>query len=830
MKRRYYFLLKHKSIFLTFLLLICLFNFNAYSQIDTASAASARAYDPDDNSKYYHFEDDNGKDKKERTLAYKLYKEKKYTQAIEVINKCISLNPKYDDNYSLKAYIYTYSNQFKNAIEAIDKAIALTNSNDNYFELKANCLSELNQIDSAVTNYEKAIKINSGNERYYSNLIYTLKLVQNWEHILSVWQDYTILLSNDKINEEKGEHQDDMNFYVGVAYQQKKDTNVAIDYYTRAISINPNVASYYQNRAILYSDKKQHTLAFLDYNKAIELKPKDSSAYYSRGTAYSELEQNDKALKDFLMAKSLKLDDAALNINLGNVYKDKKMNKEALACYNKAIALEPENKLVYNNRAIVYKALGLDSLSKKDYNTSIKIANNKEISFYNIGYDLQKKGEYKAALPYFDSAIFYNPKFIEAYNQSGLCYSDLNMDSLAVNIYSKGFAFKPDYDLMYVNRGNSFKSLKKYLEAEKDYKKAYALDPTKKVVFYILADLYNEIGEKAKAKSAFEDAEKANVTEVEFFIDYSGFLIGEQQSKKAIEICNKGILVYPKNSLLLMNRANAYEALGQTQNAVLDYNKAIYLNPKNPIVYYNYGNHLLNKEKYAEAISNFDKAIALNNTNMSFYLNKANAYYFSKNYPKAFEVYNKMIELDPNNSGAYFNRANMKIDLEDKDGAKLDYDTCFIILDKLSAVNDRNGGKMTAQSLEIVLKKAGAYQSTEQYEKAAKEYQKYLNFVTSDASTYDNYAYCLLEIDKIIEARDNLKMAYGLDKKNPDILVGLMAVSYLLNEKKSLATYKAALYLLQPDLPNSANALDILMTKGYTYTEKFKSVFVNCYK
>jgi tetratricopeptide (TPR) repeat protein len=829
--------LKVDFYFSYFIILFLCFNIPTWAQnVDTASvigdeASAARVSgDSFEKNNYYNFEVDNGKDAKEIKLAYSLLNQKKHNEALVMVNKAIAINPKSVYNYNLKSYIYAGLNNYQEAVYAINQCIALTNSRDEDFEMKANCLSEINQIDSAVVYYEKAIKINSGNERYYSNLIYTLKLVQNWEHILNVWQDYTILLSNDKINENKGEHQDDMNFYVGVAYQQKKDTNVAIDYYTRAIKLNPNVASYYQNRAMLYSDKKQYTLAFLDYNKAIEIKPKDPSVYFSRGTAFSKLEQNDKALKDFLMAKSLKLDDADLNINLGNVYKDKKMYKEALVCYNKAIALEPENKIVYNNRAIIYKDLGMDSLSKMDYKTSIKTANNKEISFYNIGYDLQKKGEYSAALPYFDSAIFYNPKFIEAYNQLGLCYSDLKMDSLALNVYSKGFAFKPDYDLMYVNRGNSFKSLGKYLEAEKDYKKAYSLDPTKKVVFYILADLYNEIGDKVKAKAAFEDAEKANVTEVEFFIDYSSFLIDEQQAKKAIGICNKGIIDYPKNSKVLINRAIAYEALGQIQNAVLDYNKAIELNPKNPIAYYNYGNHFLKKEKYTEAISNYNKAITLDNQNMSFYLNKANAYYFSKNYPKAFEVYNKMIELDPNNSDAYFNRANMKIDLEDKEGAKLDYDTCFILLDKLSAVNDRNGGKMTSQSLEIILKKAGAFQSTEQYGKAVIEYQKYLIFVTSDANTYDNYAYCLIEVDKIIEARENLKSAYTLDKKNPDILVGLMAVSYLLNEKKSLAMYKSALYQLQPDLPNTTAALDALMNKGYSYTEKFKSVFVNCYK
>jgi tetratricopeptide (TPR) repeat protein len=187
---------------------ILFFGFNIFiwaQNVDTASfigveAVAARVSDNDhENNDYYNFEEDNGKDAKEIKLAYSLLNQKKYNEALVMVNKAIILN-----NYNLKSYIYAGLNNYQEAVYAINKCIDLTNSRDEDFEMKANCLSEINQIDSAVVYYEKAIKINSANERYYSNLIYTLKLVQNWERILNVWQDYTILLSNDKINENRG--------------------------------------------------------------------------------------------------------------------------------------------------------------------------------------------------------------------------------------------------------------------------------------------------------------------------------------------------------------------------------------------------------------------------------------------------------------------------------------------------------------------------------------------------------------------------------------------------------------------------------------------------
>jgi serine/threonine-protein phosphatase 5 len=47
--------------------------------------------------------------------------------------------------------------------------------------------------------------------------------------------------------------------------------DVAVDYYTQAIALNPHVAVYYGNRSFAYVKTESYGYALADANKALEL-------------------------------------------------------------------------------------------------------------------------------------------------------------------------------------------------------------------------------------------------------------------------------------------------------------------------------------------------------------------------------------------------------------------------------------------------------------------------------------------------------------------------------------------------------------------------------
>lgn len=60
----------------------------------------------------------------------------------------------------------------------------------------------------------------------------------------------------------------------------------AVDFYTKAIALNPYSPIYYANRAAAYSSLKEQDNAIADANKALELDPSYAKAYSRLGLAY----------------------------------------------------------------------------------------------------------------------------------------------------------------------------------------------------------------------------------------------------------------------------------------------------------------------------------------------------------------------------------------------------------------------------------------------------------------------------------------------------------------------------------------------------------------
>ena len=88
------------------------------------------------------------------------------------------------------------------------------------------------------------------------------------------------------------------------------------------------------------------------------------------------------------------------------------------------------------------------------------------------GHDIGLTGNYKAAITVFDKAIQKNPKLKEAYIQRGLCYENLQQDSLAINDYKKLLSFDPNNTTAFYYIGLCKYRQNKFQEAIENYDKA----------------------------------------------------------------------------------------------------------------------------------------------------------------------------------------------------------------------------------------------------------------------------------------------------------------------------------------------------------------------
>ena len=153
-------------------------------------------------------------------------------------------------------------------------------------------------------------------------------------------------------------------FYRGFAYQKRGDEATiskekqkwykeTLKHYTRAIQLDPNQVSAYNNRGVTHRNLGDYNSAIDDYNRVIMLNPNDAEAYSNRGLAYQDKGDYKEAIADYTQAIQLTPDLAQAYYNRGVFYQDKGDYKKAIADYTQAIQLKPDLAQAYSNRGEV---------------------------------------------------------------------------------------------------------------------------------------------------------------------------------------------------------------------------------------------------------------------------------------------------------------------------------------------------------------------------------------------------------------------------------------------------------------------------------------------
>lgn len=95
----------------------------------------------------------------------------------------------------------------------------------------------------------------------------------------------------------------------GLSLTEKGRYDKAIEYYNKAITIDPNYVYAYSNRGIAYAWKGEYDKAIDDFNKGILLSPNDAHIYFNRGVAYHNSGQDDKATSDLNKACDIGIEE-----------------------------------------------------------------------------------------------------------------------------------------------------------------------------------------------------------------------------------------------------------------------------------------------------------------------------------------------------------------------------------------------------------------------------------------------------------------------------------------------------------------------------------------
>lgn len=157
------------------------------------------------------------------------------------------------------------------------------------------------------------------------------------------------------------------NLNKGLQLFDNQDFESSIQFFTKAISEQPDNIEALNSRALAYAKLNQFPQAFSDFQKAINLAPNNAKLFSDRALVYHFMDNKEKSLADF---------DKAIELEPDNPYRyaSRAFIKDrwgdltgALADYDKAIALDPEDAISINNKGMVEEKMGYKQQANKSF-------------------------------------------------------------------------------------------------------------------------------------------------------------------------------------------------------------------------------------------------------------------------------------------------------------------------------------------------------------------------------------------------------------------------------------------------------------------------------
>lgn len=208
-----------------------------------------------------------------------------------------------------------------------------------------------------------------------------------------------------------------------LAYYEEKKINLAIDYFNKAIEVEPNRQEFYYNLAGAHYYRKEYDKAIENYKKSLTFDEKDIHSYQNLGNIYFAIKDFDSALETFQKILHFYPDNDDAMHSVGDVYCKKNEYGKAITEYEKALNINPTNLAAKEALAFATKLHDKEIAEKEE--EEARIASRPKETYLN---------EFMSA---------------EAYFNLGINYTKVQNFELSIESFKKCLKIDPDYPRAY---------------------------------------------------------------------------------------------------------------------------------------------------------------------------------------------------------------------------------------------------------------------------------------------------------------------------------------------------------------------------------------------
>jgi tetratricopeptide (TPR) repeat protein len=278
--------------------------------------------------------------RKARLLAY----EKKYYEALELLNHIELIEPANDQVYTAKGEIYSMMNKHELAIKEYKKSIPYSETPEDIYASIAYEYENLNNYAQAIKSLKKALEVKPDSENLIHEIAFFFELTGREEEAIQFFTEFLDQNPYSKVGW----------FNLGIFFNTLELYEKAIEAYEFTLAIDEEFSSAYFNIANSYSGLQHYKKAIKYYQKTFEFETPEPITYYYIGESYENLEDLENAVANF--KKAIKMDDKLGEpwAGVARIAVKQQQDQKAIKYYEKAISLVPLNDDFKYELAIVY--------------------------------------------------------------------------------------------------------------------------------------------------------------------------------------------------------------------------------------------------------------------------------------------------------------------------------------------------------------------------------------------------------------------------------------------------------------------------------------------
>ena len=336
--------------------------------------------------------------------------------------------------FSYKALGETFEKMrlFPSALEAYSKGLEKTSQGNLFYQKMGDLSLECNDIESSLACYKKAHEVNPTDRDVL------IKLATMSQTYCPDKVDETIDYYNSLL--EFGEDLDKIYYELGHLYLKKTDKIHAVSAFKLAEELNPENPYYNNSLAYAYVKAELYDDAIEYYQRAIKINPDSewtSIVCHALGAIYAEIKENYEAAEaTFNAGMVLDPNNVDIQLSLGDLFMAQGDLDKAIKTYCDAIAVDPLNFMTYAKTGLALWEKDYLEESVVAFHKSIELNPDFEIAQNNLGVVyLDWYGDPKTSIEYFQNAVNINPNYTLAYFNLARAYQAIGDKAHAAEYY-----------------------------------------------------------------------------------------------------------------------------------------------------------------------------------------------------------------------------------------------------------------------------------------------------------------------------------------------------------------------------------------------------------